>query len=236
MQATLGIEEALGQVPVVERYIRFYARIDEAVNQVVVEGNALKIDAIDDPARWDDASPRYAEAVVPQAHGLHERDIRTPIVVVVASDVASGALVHHARVDGARRIFAAIAATGARHANGVRTREGVPDGGAAAALPVGALHLIGRSTQAPHERRWEHSLISVVHRVLPWQVGQRILGASVKAKACGRGCVDLRPLQEKTGKGRIASGRAGGAVVCTWAPVGLSSAGRVAATSTGERR
>mmetsp|Transcript_42738 Transcript_42738/g.118985 ORF Transcript_42738/g.118985 Transcript_42738/m.118985 type:complete len:278 (+) Transcript_42738:981-1814(+) len=65
------VEEALWQVPVVERDVRRDALLQQAVDKVVVEVHALFVDAVLLLARWVDAWPSHAESVVLQAHCFH---------------------------------------------------------------------------------------------------------------------------------------------------------------------
>mmetsp|Transcript_21069 Transcript_21069/g.66615 ORF Transcript_21069/g.66615 Transcript_21069/m.66615 type:complete len:311 (-) Transcript_21069:131-1063(-) len=169
-----GVQEALRQVPVVERDVGRDAQGHELVDEIVVEGLALGVDAVCGPASGEDARPGDAEAVVLQAHGLHQGQVGVHHVVVVARYIASGALARHRGVHGARRLLAAVAAVGARHAHRVRARVGVPDGGAPAALPVGALHLVGSRAQPPDESLWKLAEVLVLRRPLPPGVGRRV--------------------------------------------------------------
>mmetsp|Transcript_48257 Transcript_48257/g.149089 ORF Transcript_48257/g.149089 Transcript_48257/m.149089 type:complete len:216 (+) Transcript_48257:1685-2332(+) len=158
----------------VERDVRRDARRQQLVNEPVVEVEALLVDAARGPACREDARPSDAEAIVLQAHGLHEGNVGVHHAVVVTRNVACRPLGCHRWVDGAWRVAAAMAAIGARHAHRVRARVGVPDGGAPAALPVGALHLVGSRAQPPDESLWKLAEVLVLRRPLPPGVGRRV--------------------------------------------------------------
>mmetsp|Transcript_34014 Transcript_34014/g.108161 ORF Transcript_34014/g.108161 Transcript_34014/m.108161 type:complete len:236 (+) Transcript_34014:1685-2392(+) len=158
----------------VERDVRRDARRQQLVNEPVVEVEALLVDAARGPACREDARPSDAEAIVLQAHGLHEGNVGVHHAVVVTRNVACRPLGCHRWVDGAWRVAAAMAAIGARHAHRVGASEGVPDGGSAAVLPVGPLHLVGGRPHAPNETRGEGAAVLVILRPLTEGIGHGV--------------------------------------------------------------
>mmetsp|Transcript_43972 Transcript_43972/g.113620 ORF Transcript_43972/g.113620 Transcript_43972/m.113620 type:complete len:226 (-) Transcript_43972:55-732(-) len=201
------VQEPLRQVPVVERHERLDAGPQQRVDQLAVEGDALLADAVLDEACGDDARPGDAEAVVLQPHGLHERDVGFPHVVVVVRHVARRTLGLHLVIRRARGLLAAVVALRTRHAQGVGARERVPDRGAAAALAVAAFDLVGGRAQAPREAVGEAAVQPavaqvVVLRVVVVQVGQRPRRALAEAAAGRRLPVARRRLHVGDGLGR----------------------------------
>ena len=122
-----GVLERLREVPVVQRDPRLDAALQQAVDQPRVEVEALGVGRA--AALRLDAGPGDREPVGAKAQVGHERGVLAVAVVVVGGHVAGVA-----------------AGDPAGHA-----AEGVPDGGAAAALASGALHLVGGGGGAPDE-------------------------------------------------------------------------------------
>ena len=116
-----------GVVPMEERDDRADAGGEQLVDERVVERDALLVHLT--YALRKQARPGDGEAVVFDAHLLHQPHIFLEAVIVVAGDVAGVPLEHLARLVG----------------------EAVPDGRALAVLEGCALDLIGRGGRAPDE-------------------------------------------------------------------------------------
>ncbi len=138
-----------GQVPVEQGCEWRDVRSEQAVNQPAVEVEALGVYIT--PALRDDAGPCDAEAVRPQAHGLHEPHVGLHAVVVVASNF--GVMV-------APDIARSLA-------------EVVPDGWTAAVRGGCALDLERRGGCAPCEVGREGHGVSLRAGKRGWLVGVR---------------------------------------------------------------
>mmetsp|Transcript_15292 Transcript_15292/g.40773 ORF Transcript_15292/g.40773 Transcript_15292/m.40773 type:complete len:343 (+) Transcript_15292:1461-2489(+) len=200
-----GVQQALRQVPVVQRRVGRDPLLQEGVDQIAVELDAPLLDPVRYPAGRHDARPRDAEAVVLQPHGLHERHIGAPLVVVVARDVACGAGVGHALVRTARRLSAAIVAVRPGHADRVCARVRVPDRGATSVVSVPALDLVGGGPQAPDKALRELALDLV--RLGPLAVLERrrviraflVAGALPSVVHAGESCGGLCDVGQRVG-------------------------------------
>ena len=109
--------------PVVRRDPRLDPGLQQRVDHLVVERDALGVDRRRRRPAGHDARPRDRHAELVHAHPLHQRDVLRVLVVEVVGDVA-GVL-----------------------------GEGVPDGDAAAALAGAALDLVGGGRDAPAKGR-----------------------------------------------------------------------------------
>mmetsp|Transcript_94321 Transcript_94321/g.262467 ORF Transcript_94321/g.262467 Transcript_94321/m.262467 type:complete len:209 (-) Transcript_94321:338-964(-) len=167
----------------VERHVRRDAGSKQLIDEAVVEGNGLWVDAVGNPPGRHKTRPRYAEAVVPHTHRPHQGNIGPPHVVVVTRDVPCGALVEHGLVHRARGLLAAVAAVSPRHAHRVRPGESVPNGGPAAILAVRTLDLVCCSAHAPYEAMWERAIDLVRGRPMPRRVWEWILRARIESGA-----------------------------------------------------
>ena len=123
--------ERLGQVPVVEGGHGRDARLEEGVDQPLVEVEAPGVGLA--PAGGLDPRPGHREPVGVDAEVPHQRQVLAPPVVVVAGDGASSP---------------------PRTRPGV-AREAVPDRRAPAVLGGGALDLQRRGGDPEGEARWE---------------------------------------------------------------------------------
>ena len=137
------------QVPVVEGNVWLDAVGVELVDQPRVEGDALLVDAAGQRAIGQQPRPRDREAVVLEAEARHQEDVVSPSVVVIAGRIARRLHLHS---------LVGLAAA--------RTTEHIPDRGAAAALVVPTLDLIGCGAYTPGEARWKASLVDVRARIL----------------------------------------------------------------------
>mmetsp|Transcript_6856 Transcript_6856/g.20207 ORF Transcript_6856/g.20207 Transcript_6856/m.20207 type:complete len:402 (-) Transcript_6856:7-1212(-) len=166
-QLAWRVQQSLRQVPVVQCHVGRYAGRQQLVDQPAVERHSFSVDPIGGPACWEEPRPCDAEAVVPEAHGLHQRDVCINHVVVVRCHVASRAPGLHAMADSAGLPFAAVAAVGPRHVHGVCACEGVPDGSAATTFAVPTFHLVGSRGDTPRKPLREGSVVLVLLRPLP---------------------------------------------------------------------
>mmetsp|Transcript_94762 Transcript_94762/g.306444 ORF Transcript_94762/g.306444 Transcript_94762/m.306444 type:complete len:389 (+) Transcript_94762:943-2109(+) len=179
------VQQALWQIPMVQGNVGRDACLEQCVDQAVVECLALLVDAVLDLASRDQAGPGDGEAVMLQSHGLHHSDVRLPHVIVIGSNIARRALVEHGSVDVAGGLLAAVTARGARHANSIRTREGIPNRCATAILPIGAFDLVCGSAHAPDEVLGELALVVVLLGILPNLVRHRPLEACAPGVVAG---------------------------------------------------
>jgi hypothetical protein len=132
--------ERLRQVPVVEGDGRGDAGLQQTVDQLVVEGQALGVHRA--VAVRDDARPGDRQAVGVDAQPAHQGDVLAPAVVVVAGHVA------------------VVAAGGLPRG----VREGVPDRRRAAVLRHGPLDLVRRGGRA-HRKSCGSAARSMVAKV-----------------------------------------------------------------------
>ena len=139
----VGVEPAApivqrgGQVPVIQRAQRLDPGLEQAIDQAVVEGEALVVDGA--PALGHDPAPADRESVGLEVEPLHQLDVLTPAIVVVAGHVAGVAVAHIAR----------------------RVAEPVPDRGSRAIRHRRALDLIGRCRRTPQETFWKQIVAGV---------------------------------------------------------------------------
>ena len=122
-----AILQHLRQVPMIERGEGFYAVGQQLVDQPVVERQALRVGQ--SATLREQARPGDREAVGRDAQRLHQRHVLLVEVIVIAGDVAVGAV---------------------QNLPG-QPAERVPDGGAPTVLLRGALDLIGRRGRSPAE-------------------------------------------------------------------------------------
>lgn len=121
--------EGLREVPVEEGRDRFDAAGQQAVDQAVVEVQALDVGLA--PAGGLDARPGDGEAVAGEARLGHQVEVLLVPVVVITGHLAGVPVADRARAGS----------------------EGVPDRWSAAVLPGGALDLVRRRRRAPDEVR-----------------------------------------------------------------------------------
>ena len=119
--------EGLREVPVVERHHRRHARVEQAVDEAVVEVEALLVGHAA-PA-WQHPRPRDREPVVADPEVAHQPDVLGVAVVVVAGHVAGLPVLDPPGL----------------------VAERVPDAGAATVLGGGALDLVRRGAGAEAE-------------------------------------------------------------------------------------
>ena len=118
--------QRLRQVPVVERQPGRHVVREQLVDEAVVERQPARLDR---PAARAHPRPGHREAVRRQPEPLHERDVLGHPAVVVARHVTGVGVLDRAG----------------------NSREGVPDGGAAAVLGDRPLDLVRRRRGAPQE-------------------------------------------------------------------------------------
>ena len=131
VQPAALILQCLGQVPVVERHIRFNARRQQRVHKLVVPGKARGVHRAG--ASRENTRPGDGKPVGLQVQGFHQLHILGPAVVAVAGDVAGVAALGLAR----------------------RMAEGIPDGRPTPVLKRAALYLIGCGSRTPDEMFWK---------------------------------------------------------------------------------
>ena len=172
-----GILEGLRQVPVVERRHRRDARLEQAVDEAVVEGEPRLVDRA--AARGLHPRPRHREPVAVDPQAGHQGEVLGPAVVVVAGDVTGAAVDDPAGLRG----------------------EGVPDAGAPAVLGHGPLDLVRRRARPEEEARRQPQVVAwsaaAAHRSTPvpashpWTpssvAGHRPAGQIIAHRAPARG-------------------------------------------------
>ena len=154
-----AVLQRLRQVPVEQVDQRLDARVEQGVDEALVEVEAALVDRAGPGGQ--DARPADAEAIGARAQIGHQPDVLWVAVVVVAGDVARAAVGDRARLAG----------------------EGVPDRRSPAVLGRGSLDLVGGGGEAPGEvgreglgepdrvgverGRWSHPwiVVSVADRV-----------------------------------------------------------------------
>merc|ERR550534_3398621 len=105
---------------------------------------------------------------------------------MVRGHIACRTFVVHGGIHVAWRLLAAVRAIVAGHADRVGAGERVPDGGAAAVLAVGALHLVGCGAHAPDEAVGEGAVVIVGGGVDPIGVRGGPLGGALLQPRTGR--------------------------------------------------
>ena len=129
------VEKNRGVIPMEQSAERPDARLEQAVDQSVVEIQSAGIDLASPPR--EQARPGKGEAVGLQPQILHQPDIVAVAVVVVAGGPAVVALPHLVG----------------------RAAKAVPDGRPAAVLVRGPLDLVGRSGGTPEKVRREGTML-----------------------------------------------------------------------------
>mmetsp|Transcript_54418 Transcript_54418/g.137432 ORF Transcript_54418/g.137432 Transcript_54418/m.137432 type:complete len:217 (+) Transcript_54418:1542-2192(+) len=156
------------------------------VDDVVVEGDGLLVDAITHHACRYHAWPSHGEAVALHPHGCHHGNVLLVLVVEVVRDVTRRTFDAHHRRHGTRGLLA----NGTRHADSVSTREGIPNGRPAPVFVVCPLDLVRRGPETPLEALREvHPLpVCVRSRIAPLERHREIIfcRALNEARAAGR--------------------------------------------------
>ena len=151
-----AVLQRLRQVPVEEVDQRLDARVEQGVDEALVEVEAGLVDRAG--PRRQDARPADAEAVRARAELGHQPHVLRVAVVVVAGDVARAAVGDGARLAG----------------------EGVPDRRSSAVLGRRSLDLVGGGGEAPgevgRERLGEPGRVGVERRAMSSSVDRRRIG------------------------------------------------------------
>lgn len=183
--AAKGVLQGLRQVPVVEGDDGLDAHLPQAAQQPAVVGQPGGVEGR--RAVGQQPGPGQREAVVGHPQAPQPLGVAEEVVVAVAGHVAA----RRPRRGGPRR-------------RGTAVGEGVPDGGAFAALPPAALRLVGGAARPPEEAVGE----GVVEEELVLRVGQPG-EAGPGARALPRR-PEQRPHQQQHHHQRRRRGRRGG--------------------------
>ena len=123
--------QRLGQIPVIQSYIRLDSGFQQGIHKGIVIGKAFLVPVC--AAVGGNAGPCHGKAVGFQVHGLQQCKVLFPAVVAVAGNVTGIPVFGFAR----------------------RMAEGIPDGRPAPILERAALDLIGRRRRAPDKLFWK---------------------------------------------------------------------------------